>query len=71
MHYMETLHTDGNHYRISWNGSATFNIQIPVGGQWVDIECFTCYDIESESEAFNYAIDWMLENICEDECLDL
>ena len=71
MHYLETVHTDGNHYRIEWNGSATFNIQIPVGGQWVDVECFTCYDIDGESEAFNYAIDWMLENIGEEEGEDV
>ena len=71
MHYIEVEHLDGNHYRISWNGSATFNIQIPIGGEWVDIECFTCYGIDDKQEAFEYALDWMLINICEEEGADL
>lgn len=71
MHYLEFVHTDENHYRIEWNGSATYNLQIPVGGQWVDIECFTCYDYDTPSDALNYAMDWVLENLCEDECEDL
>ena len=65
MHYLEILHND-DHLRIEWNGSATFNIQIPVGGQWVDVECFTCYGIESEHEAFEYALEWINENMNED-----
>lgn len=71
MEYLEVEHLDGNHYRIEWNGSATFNIQIPVGGRWVDIECFTCYGLENRHEAMEYALDWMLMNICEEEGEDL
>lgn len=57
---------DDNLYRIEWNGSATFNIQIPIGGQWVDIECFTCYDIDNEHDAMQYALEWMHENMREE-----
>ena len=64
MHYLETQHDDCE-IRIEWNGSATFNIQIPVGGQWVDIECFTCYGIDNEHEAFEYALEWINENMRE------
>ena len=63
MFFLELDHLDGNHYRISWNGSATYNLQIPVGGQWVDIECFTCYEYDNPNDAFNFAMDWMIENI--------
>lgn len=65
MHYLEVEFQE-NHLRIEWNGSATFNIQVPIGGQWVDTECFTCYGIESEHEAFEYALDWMTKNMIED-----
>lgn len=64
MYYMET-EFEGNHLRIEWNGVATFNIQTAVGGQWVDIECFTCYGIDDDHEAFGYALDWMHENMSE------
>lgn len=58
MYYLE-LERDDNLYRISWNGSATYNIQIPIGGQWVDIECFTCYEYDNPSDALAYAVEWM------------
>lgn len=64
MEYFEIEHND-EHLRIEWNGKATFNIQCPVGGQWVDFECFTCYGIDSAQEAFECAFDWINENIFE------
>lgn len=65
MFYME-VEFYGDHLRIEWNGSATFNIQVPIGGEWVDVECFTCYDVDNQNDAFNYALDWMNENMMED-----
>ena len=65
MFYME-VDFYGDHLRIEWNGSATFNIQVPIGGQWVDVECFTCYDVDNQNDAFNYSLDWMNENMMED-----
>ena len=34
MYYLEVEHTDGNLYRISWNGSATttYKFQLGVNG---------------------------------------
>lgn len=66
MEYFEIEHHD-EHLRIEWNGKATFNIQCPVGGQWVDFECFTCYGIESAQEAFECAFEWVNQNILESE----
>jgi len=37
------------HIRIEWNEAATFNFQFPIGGEWVDYQCFTCYGIETET----------------------
>lgn len=65
MFYME-VDFYGDYLRIEWNGSATFNIQVPIGGQLVDVECFTCYDLDNQNDAFNYALDWMNENMMED-----
>jgi hypothetical protein len=57
----------GQHLRIEWNGKATFNIQAPIGGYWLDIECFTNYECEGAKsyEALGYAIEWMNENMTE------
>ena len=54
MKYWEVEHK-GEHIRIEWNESATFNFQTPIGGQWVDYHCFTCYDIDTEQEALEHA----------------
>ncbi len=54
MYHLE-LEYHGEHIRIEWNGQATFNFQTPIGGEWVDYHCFTCYGIEEEREAFDYA----------------
>jgi hypothetical protein len=50
MTHLEIEH-NGEHFRIEWNGKATFNLQTPIGGQWVDYHCFTCYGIDNEQEA--------------------
>lgn len=51
--------------RIEWNESSTFNLQIPVGGQWVDIECFTIYGLNDEHEAYTAAMEWYIEHTFE------
>ena len=61
MKYWETEHY-GNYIRIEWNESATFNLQMPVGGEWVDYHCFTCYGIESEQEALQHALEVLEES---------
>ena len=35
MKHWELEHND-NYMRIEWNEAATFNFQMPIGGQWVD-----------------------------------
>ena len=61
MKYWLTEHY-GNEIRIEWNESATFNLQMPVGGEWVDYHCFTCYGIESELEALQHALEVLEES---------
>lgn len=56
------LEHNGEHIRIEWNESATFNLQTPVGGEWVDYHCFTCYGIDTEQEALEHAYE-MLETL--------
>ena len=50
MKYWELAHA-GDHIRARWNEGATFNLQCPVGGHWVDYKCFTVYGIDTEQEA--------------------
>jgi len=60
MHYLETDIT-GEHIRIEWNGSSNYNLQTPIGGEWVDYHCFTCYEYDNEWEAMQYALEVLLE----------
>lgn len=64
MEHWEVEHSSG-HIRIEWNGKDTFNFQTPIGGQWVDYHCFTCYGIEDEHEALEHAMEVLeeLENV--------
>ena len=63
------LEINGEHIRAEWNESATFNIQTPIGGQWVDFHCFTVYGIESEQEALEYIMQEIQEQLEEDTSL--
>jgi hypothetical protein len=56
MKHWEVEH-NGHHVRIEWNGDSNFNLQTPVGGQWVDYHCFTCYGVDSDQEALEHAMD--------------
>ena len=55
MQYWEVEDSVGDLVRITWNESATFNLQSPIGGQWVDWHCFTCYGINDASSALAFA----------------
>ncbi len=58
MKYWQTIDpTTGEEIRIEWNEGATFNLQTAIGGQWVDYHCFTCYNIETEQEALECALE--------------
>jgi len=61
MKHWEIEH-NGAHIRIEWNESATFNLQMPIGGEWVDYHCFTCYDIETDQEALEQAMEILNES---------
>ena len=60
------IEVEGQHIRAEWNESATFNMQLPVGGQWVDYHCFTVYGIESEQEAFDCVMEMLQEQLSEE-----
>ena len=60
MKHWEVEH-NGQHLRIEWSGTSNFNLQTPIGGQWVDYHCFTCYGIDSDDEAINHAFDVITE----------
>ena len=61
MKHWEIESESEGHIRIEWKEAATFNLQTPVGGQWVDYHCFTCYGIETEQEALEQAIEVLNE----------
>ncbi len=63
------LEINGEHIRAEWNEAATFNMQSPIGGQWVDYHCFTVYGIESEQEALEYIMQEIQEQLEEDTSL--
>ncbi len=59
--YWEVETNNGDYIRVHWNGSATFNLQTPIGGQWVDYHCFTCYGLDTEQEAIEHAMETIAE----------
>jgi hypothetical protein len=61
MKHWEIESESEGHIRIEWNEASTFNLQTPVGGQWVDYHCFTCYGIDTEHEALEHAIEVLRE----------
>ena len=62
MKHWEIEH-NGEHIRIEWNESSTFNLQTAIGGEWVDYHCFTCYGIDTEQEALEHAYEILNESI--------
>ncbi len=57
MKHWELEHS-GELIRIEWNEAATFNLQTPIGGQWVDYHCFTCYGIKPIRRRLNTPLRW-------------
>ena len=64
------LEIAGEHIRAEWNGAATFNMQMPVGGQWVDYHCFTVYGIETDQEALECVLEMLQEELEEGQTLE-
>jgi hypothetical protein len=60
------LEVEGQHIRAEWNEAATFNMQLPVGGQWVDYHCFTVYGIDSEQEALECVMEMIQEQLSDE-----
>ena len=60
------IEVEGQHIRAEWNEAATFIMQLPVGGQWVDYHCFTVYGIESEQEAIECVMEMIQEQLSEE-----
>ncbi len=60
MKHWELEHS-GELIRIQWNEVATFNLQTPIGGRWVDYHCFTCYGVETDQEALEHAFEVLLQ----------
>ena len=60
------IELEGQHIRAEWNESATFNMQLPVGGHWVDYHCFTVYGIESEQEALECVMEMIQEQLSDE-----
>tara|TARA_R100001015_G_C4597044_1_gene152204 strand:+ start:434 stop:631 length:198 start_codon:yes stop_codon:yes gene_type:complete len=61
MKHWELEDNFGDYIRIEWNGSATFNFQTPVQGEWVDYHCFTHYGIDNEHDALEIALEVLAE----------
>tara|TARA_Y100000114_G_C11680652_1_gene288435 strand:- start:180 stop:458 length:279 start_codon:yes stop_codon:yes gene_type:complete len=61
MKHWEVVDDFGDSIRIEWNESATFNIQEPKGGEWVDYHCFTHYGIDNENDALEIALEHLAE----------
>ena len=61
MKHWEVVDDFGDSIRIEWNGSATFNFQTPVQGEWVDYHCFTHYGIDNENNALEIALEVLAE----------
>lgn len=61
MKYWEIDSAQHGHVRIEWNEGATFNLQTPIGGEWVDFHCFTCYGITEDHEALETALEILEE----------
>jgi len=60
------IELEGQHIRAEWNEAATFNMQLPVGGQWVDYHCFTVYGIDSEQEALECVMEMIQEQLSDE-----
>lgn len=59
--YVEFTH-NGDEVRIRWVGGSLVNIYFPVGGQWVEFDCFTDYGINSIDDALSSAIEYLNDN---------
>jgi hypothetical protein len=54
-----TIVFQSDNIRIEWNRSATFNVY----AFGLEVECFTCYDVESNYTARKVAREWYHDNV--------
>ena len=49
--------------RFEWHGGSMFNVyEQNHNGEWIEVNCFTQYDITTVNDAESACYDWMLEN---------
>jgi len=49
--------------RFEWNGGSMFNVyEQNHKGEWIEVNCFTQYDITTVNDAESVCYDWLLEN---------
>lgn len=49
--------------RFEWHGGATFNVyEQNNDGEWIEVNCFTQYGIDTVSDAEEACYDWIIEN---------
>ena len=49
--------------RFEWHGGSMFNVyEQNHKGEWIEINCFTQYDITTVNDAESACYDWLLEN---------
>jgi len=57
MKYVEFESNCGDYVRIGWAGGSIVNLYTPIGGEWVEYDCFTDYDIITLDDAVQSAIE--------------
>ncbi len=49
--------------RFEWHGGSMFNVyEQNHNGEWIEVNCFTQYDITTIDDAESACYDWLLEN---------
>ena len=49
--------------RFEWHGGSMFNVyEQNHNGEWIEVNCFTQYDITTIDDAEAACYDWLLEN---------
>ena len=49
--------------RFEWHGGSMFNVyEQNHNGEWIEVNCFTQYDITTVNDAESACYDWLLQN---------
>jgi hypothetical protein len=60
--YGEVVYFDGSITAVTWNGSATYNVWVYVGGgEWTNVDLFTNPSASNFGEAHDVAVAWIEE----------